>query len=271
MLTWTVPLDERPRIEYAGVGVFGERPLYRYTLANHWTLHLYRYDAALVIDGVPVPIRSGSAGIIAPGKPHEYRFSTPGCVHACFHYSLPDSQEGEPIPAMQELGADFERLYGELEGAIGVFPLRPRRAEAWLWEMLWLLAERSRRPNAALVRQRPGRVVELAIRSIELRLAEPLQVGALARQCGVSPNHLAKLFRTTLGETVTGYIRRRRVERATQLLLHSGLPIKSIAREVGIPDPHAFNKTIRRTLGASPRAVRRGELPGDHDTLALGQ
>jgi transcriptional regulator GlxA family with amidase domain len=47
------------------------------------------------------------------------------------------------------------------------------------------------------------------------------------------------------------------VERARHLLLNSTLPIKVIAREVGIPDPHLFNKIIRRELGKAPREVRK--------------
>jgi len=40
------------------------------------------------------------------------------------------------------------------------------------------------------------------------------------------------------------------------LLVYSTLPVKVIASEVGIPDLHLFNKTIRRELGHSPRAIR---------------
>ena len=47
------------------------------------------------------------------------------------------------------------------------------------------------------------------------------------------------------------------MERARYLLEHSTMPIKAIARDVGIPDLHLFNKTVRRELGKSPREVRK--------------
>jgi AraC-like DNA-binding protein len=55
---------------------------------------------------------------------------------------------------------------------------------------------------------------------------------------------------------VTEYVRRRRVERARHLLLHSGLSIKQVACEVGLPDLQLFNKTIRRAYGVAPRSLR---------------
>jgi transcriptional regulator GlxA family with amidase domain len=48
------------------------------------------------------------------------------------------------------------------------------------------------------------------------------------------------------------------MERARHLLRESTLSIPAVAAAVGIGDLQAFNKTCRRELGASPRAVRAG-------------
>jgi transcriptional regulator GlxA family with amidase domain len=47
------------------------------------------------------------------------------------------------------------------------------------------------------------------------------------------------------------------MDRARHLLNASTLAIPAIAAAVGISDLQAFNKTCRRELGASPRAVRQ--------------
>jgi transcriptional regulator GlxA family with amidase domain len=73
----------------------------------------------------------------------------------------------------------------------------------------------------------------------------------------VSHTHLTRLFRQDTGHTVVGYVRRRRMERARHLLIASTLAIPAVAATVGIPDLQAFNKTCRKELGASPRAVRQ--------------
>lgn len=93
---------------------------------------------------------------------------------------------------------------------------------------------------------------------IEARLAEPLTVPEIAREAGVSHNHLTRLFRAATGQTVIGYVRARRMAQARHLLRASTLSVSAVAATVGIPDLQAFNKACRRELGASPRAVREG-------------
>lgn len=61
--------------------------------------------------------------------------------------------------------------------------------------------------------------------------------------------------------TVIGYIRRRRVDEALKLLTRTELPIKTIAATVGIPDVHAFTKTVRSLTGKPPGAHRHPQRP----------
>jgi transcriptional regulator GlxA family with amidase domain len=98
--------------------------------------------------------------------------------------------------------------------------------------------------------------VEHTCQIIQSRLSEPLKLTGLARSAGVSPAHLTRLFRSELSETVTDYLRKCRLDRAWHLLLHSDLPIKQVACDVGIQDLQLFNKTIRRAFGVAPRALR---------------
>lgn len=98
-------------------------------------------------------------------------------------------------------------------------------------------------------------VLRTAMAHIEEHLAEPLGVPDIARVAGVSHTHLTRLFRQDTGLTVVGCIRHRRMARARHLLTASTLAIPAIAATVGIPDLQAFNKTCRKELGASPRAV----------------
>jgi transcriptional regulator GlxA family with amidase domain len=164
------------------------------------------------------------------------------------------------VPTMQDLGGSFERLYAALEEAIVMVPTKPRRAEARLWEVLWQLCERAPRISPGgrdpSETDRTNPVVLRAQEIIELRLGEPLRVAQLASLLNVSHNHLTRLFQENLGTTVAGYIRGRRVERARDLLMHSTVPVKAVAAQVGLPDLHQFNKTVRAVSGMSPRKHR---------------
>src|SRR5262249_23682184 len=153
------------------------------------------------------------------------------------------------IPAMQDLGTNFERINRALEEAVGFFSTDQLRAEVRLWDVLWQLATlHNPRPTS---RPQFHPAVLATFNEIEMPLAEPLYVGDLARRAGLSQNHLTRLFGQATGLTVVAYIRERRVQRALHLLKSSTISIKEIAAEVGIHDPQLFNKIIRRSAGAS--------------------
>lgn len=248
--TWPICLHDPPEIVQIGVGAHGGPRVERYQLPDLWCLHLYRYEATVRIGEQVFPIRTGYASVIPADMQMEYRFIGRS-PHLYAHFRLQRCAAGETqIPAMQDLGDAFGRIYEQLEQ---VAQSGGRRASARLWDVLWQIAERGV-PEAAGLLAHPA--VCQAVTLIERHLGEPLRVAALASETGVSDGYLRQLFQASFGMTVIGYIRRRRVERSSHLLKHSTLPVKAIAALVGLPDLHQFNKTIHQALGQSPRMVR---------------
>lgn len=250
---WPIRLDHRPSIATLARAVH-RKGVTRYHLPHLWCLHLYDYRAELLVNGALVPIRPRHASVLPPATDLEYRIEGPS-IHLFAHFRLPPA-EGSPlrVPVMEDLGGDFAVTYRDFEQAIGVFARWPVRTEVMVWNILWMLVQRHAQKAVCMDRRHPAvdRVAEI----IERRLHEPLYGEELAKEVGLSHHHLIRLFRAALGITPQAYIRQRRMQRARQLLLHSTLPIKSIAAEVGIPDIHLFNKTVRQVLGKSPRGVR---------------
>ncbi|MFD3943386.1 helix-turn-helix domain-containing protein [Streptomyces sp. NPDC058579] len=251
--TVAVPLDEPPRVLSLGVGVHGTTsPVDVFRLPDLWQLHLYRYTAELVVDGVLHVVRPGHVSLVPPGTEVRYRYRGRS-EHLYAHLRLPGTGETVDLPVVQDAGARTPGLSELLLRAIAVAPRSPRRADAAVWSVLWELAEltepegREKGPHASLA---------VAVAYIESHLAERLLVPEVARAAGVSHNHLLRLFRAETGTTVVAYIRRRRMERARHLLRESTLSIPAVAAAVGIDDLQAFNKACRRELGASPRGVR---------------
>ena len=113
------------------------------------------------------------------------------------------------------------------------------------------------RPGVDATAARRQEHLTRALAYIERHLSEPLTVPQIAAAVGVSHNHLTRLFTAGPGLTVVGYLRRRRIEHARQLLVHSTMSISAIASTVGIPDLQAFNKACRTVTGLGPRALRR--------------
>jgi transcriptional regulator GlxA family with amidase domain len=50
------------------------------------------------------------------------------------------------------------------------------------------------------------------------------------------------------------------MDRASQLLIETDLPIGTIASMVGVADRRAFNKMVNQAFGLSPREYRKGRL-----------
>lgn len=250
---WPIRLDQRPSIATLARAVH-KKSVMRYHLPHLWCLHLYDYRAELLVNGAPIPIRPRYASVLAPATDLEYRLEGPS-IHLFAHFRLPPA-EGSPlrVPVMEDLGENFAAMYRDFEQAIGVFARWPVRTEVMVWNILWTLVQRHVQKTTHPTHRHPAvdRVAEI----IERRLHEPLYGEDLAREVGLSQHHLIRLFRAALHTTPQAYIRQRRIQRARQLLVHSTLPVKTIAAEVGIPDIHLFNKTVRQVLGKSPRRVR---------------
>lgn len=258
-------LDLPPRVHSAGVGVHGYAgPHDVFRLPRLWQLHLYSYSGALEYDGVRHPIRPGYVSLVPPDTEVHFHYDTTPCQHLYAHFTLPGHHERRRVPAMQDAGTDATLLNGLLRQTIAAGTQPSARAAAELWTALWRTTSLS---SASANHAAPQRsVLRTATAYIEEHLAEPLDVPDIARAAKISHTHLTRLFRTGTGHTVVGYIRHRRMKRAQHLLTASTLAIPAIAATVGIPDLQAFNKSCRKELGASPRAVRQsGQQPQPAD------
>jgi AraC family transcriptional activator of tynA and feaB len=103
-----------------------------------------------------------------------------------------------------------------------------------------------------------------AMRMAENRLADPgLSPAALARELHVSVRTLHRAF-TTAGESVTEYIRRRRLEQARlELTAIPGRPdISEVAARWQFADSSHFIRTFKKEYGQTPAQFARSAGPG---------
>jgi len=103
-----------------------------------------------------------------------------------------------------------------------------------------------------------ARQLERVCRTLELHLGDPtLGVREVAAMEGVSVRYLQHLFAGS-GQTVTGYIKGRRLERAELgSPLHSQLSITEIAFRWGFSQSAHFSRAHRERFGEAPRETRR--------------
>ncbi|TVQ22774.1 MAG: AraC family transcriptional regulator, partial [Spirochaetaceae bacterium] len=158
------------------------------------------------------------------------------------------------LPIHVPPGPACEPIAATMVAALTAFRTDALLARLKLWEALVLLSHLSE-PDRAGPAVHPA--VEAALTWIDLHLPEPCTLGRIAEESGVSVTHLNRLFAGSLGVSVMRYLRNRRMELAHYLLITTGLAVKDVAYQVGIPDLHAFNKLCKAYFGLSPTAIRR--------------
>jgi AraC family transcriptional regulator len=104
----------------------------------------------------------------------------------------------------------------------------------------------------------PGPTLRRLLAHIEDNLDGALTLGNLAGVAGLSASHLKALFRQSMGVPVHQYVVRRRVERASTLLRSGNLSSSEVALASGFAHQSHLARQMRRLLGVTPTAVRKG-------------
>jgi AraC family transcriptional regulator len=86
---------------------------------------------------------------------------------------------------------------------------------------------------------------------------QPLRMGDLAREAGVHPVHLARVFRRFEKRTPGEYQQRLQVRAACDLLRDPEWPLAVIAAESGFSDQSHFTRIFRKLAGTTPAQFRR--------------
>lgn len=113
-------------------------------------------------------------------------------------------------------------------------------------------AERARESRASI------QLATQAMTLIERKLdqGEQLSVDEVAAHLYVSRSKLCAVFKRETGEGLAAYARRRRIERARELLAESNLSVAEIATRLGYRRQSAFSQTFKQACGISPTIWR---------------
>jgi AraC family transcriptional regulator len=96
-----------------------------------------------------------------------------------------------------------------------------------------------------------------AMRFIDQNLSRTIRIEEVAAVARLSASHFSKAFRTDFGVPPHGFVIRRRIERAQDMMLVTNEPLASIALSCGLVDQAHLTRLFRRLVGVTPARWRR--------------
>ena len=129
-----------------------------------------------------------------------------------------------------------------------------------------LLVDAHRPSQLPYVAALPGRfhddiVVHEIQQYIDAHMDQPLRIGVLAEQFGLSSRTLSRRFESATGHGPQAYLQHARVQHAKRLLETTGDPIDEIRCRVGYQDPAAFRRAFKDATDRSPSEYRSAYGP----------
>jgi two-component system response regulator YesN len=99
--------------------------------------------------------------------------------------------------------------------------------------------------------------MEVIVDYIGKNLRNGVTVNELADVVYMNPSYLSVLFKKEMGETITEYINRVRIDKAKKMLQQVNFKIYDIAQELGYQNPSYFAFQFKKSTGYTPAEYRR--------------
>jgi AraC-like DNA-binding protein len=126
-----------------------------------------------------------------------------------------------------------------------------------------------RRPRRASTARAHDQAVVDAQRYLAVHARRSDSLAQIGSAIGVSPFHLARLFRARTGLSLHAYRDRLRVNSALDRLVEGDKDLAALAVELGFVSHSHFDLRFKRAFGWSPSEVRSLLRPGDRETSTI--
>lgn len=221
-------------------------------------------------DDQRVELAGGQGVALLPGQKHRWRCGRRGVMLGVMVHLNRQGRTAEqirrehPLPRMRFARPQTaEAMAGVLDVILDNAPRRWREEETGLRFGVWLAAALDEAWPKGLWAQAPERsdheevLCQRAEAFIQANLHQPIALGDVAAEAGVSERHLNRLYRRLRGKTVGRALLQARVERATELLTDQpDCPIKTVGYRCGFHSPAHFTARFRHEIGFAPRTYR---------------
>lgn len=157
---------------------------------------------------------------------------------------------------------DFASLVEKLEKMEYVYELFNPTADAQ-WDRLLLKAYLQEilvdlfEPERRIRKGYQAACVGKFIAYVNENLHTDIDVAAIAKTYGFTPNYFRTLFKRATRLTPYDYIQRKRIDKSKVKLDLTSDSVQDIAFQVGFNDPYYFSKVFKKTVGMTPSEYRK--------------
>jgi AraC-like DNA-binding protein len=102
--------------------------------------------------------------------------------------------------------------------------------------------------------------VKTAVALIENHIHEAVSVGEIASVTGFAPDYFRQIFKEVTGQTISRYIKDRKLSHAAFLLKNSTRKVTDIAMEYGFGSHDVFIRRFRAQYGMTPTDFRKSSI-----------
>lgn len=88
-------------------------------------------------------------------------------------------------------------------------------------------------------------------------IQEPITLSQISSEVFLSPNYCNYLFKSQTGNTITEYILRMKMERATYLMLNTNMALTDISLSLGYKEYSYFSRMFKKVMNVSPVYFRK--------------
>lgn len=110
-----------------------------------------------------------------------------------------------------------------------------------------------------------------AVAYIEAHYTENLSVPQIASHVSVNSVYLNKLFKLSMGKTISDYLNCTRVEASKELLLAPEATVASVSTGLGYNDVRSFIRFFKKYTGLTPKDFRQQNLPEARNPAGTGK
>ena len=260
---------------------FHNRVEIMYVLKGSGLVHLYDYQVNPTSRGVRVTGRRveqlgpGEFILLEQGLMHKLEVPQTSYMLNVEFRIVEDARALLSLAALARASADFAAMLNRrqpllrgrddtghllraLEQAIAEFSnsvaASRALADVLMAELLLRTAECARSPH---LKSSAFNYAQQAADYISAHLDGEIRVDEVARQVGIAPAYLQRVFRQAMGDTLIGYANRLRVEQSKRLLMYTADPIVDVAIASGFNSRQHFFRIFNAVTGVSPQQYRR--------------